>query len=208
MIVLKNVSKEFKGNTIVENVNIKLEKGNIYGFQGRNGSGKTVLFKMICGFLESTTGEIYVNNKQIGKDRDFPAKCGVLIENPGFIEGISGYKNLKLLGSINNTVKDKVIQELMDYYELDYSSNKKVKDYSLGMKQKLGIIQAVMEDPKIVVLDEPMNALDKKSVERTRRLLNEIKKDKIILITSHNQEDLNELCDEIFLIEDGVIRNK
>lgn len=208
MITLNNVNKKFGGTEILKNININLEKNKIYGFEGKNGSGKTVLFKMICGFIAPSSGKILINNKQIGKDIDFPEKCGILIESPGFIDRFSAYKNLKLLADINRTISDTEIKKWMDFYDLEFTSKKKVKNFSLGMKQKLGLIQAFMEEPNILILDEPMNALDEKSVIKTRELLNSIKNNTIILISSHNKEDIESLCDEIFLIDNGIITKK
>lgn len=205
MIVLNNVSKKFEDNTVLQDVNLKLDYGNIYGFQGINGSGKTLLFKLIAGFLSPSSGEILINDKQIGKDIDFPEECGVLIENPGFIEKLSGYKNLKLLANINKKISDEEIKKWMCFFELDFHSKKKVKNYSLGMKQKLGLIQAIMENQKILILDEPMNALDEKSVMKTRQLLTDLKSNRIILLSSHNKEDIESLCHEIFSIADGNV---
>lgn len=205
MITLDNVCKKIGNNIVLNNINLTLSPGKIYGFQGNNGCGKTLLFKMICGFSSPSNGRIFINNKEIGKDIDFPEHCGVIIETPGFIERFSGYKNLKLLSSINNLIDNKRIIELMELFNLDPESNKKVKNYSLGMKQKLGLIQAIMEYPKILILDEPMNALDEKSVLKTRKLLKSIKDDCTILISSHNKEDIIELCDEIFFINNGTL---
>ncbi|AYE34039.1 ABC transporter ATP-binding protein [Clostridium septicum] len=208
MITLNNVNKKFGDTEILKNININLEKNKIYGFEGKNGSGKTVLFKMICGFIAPSSGKILINNKQIGKDIDFPEKCGILIESPGFIDRFSAYKNLKLLADINRTISDSEIKKWMDFYDLEFNSKKKVKNFSLGMKQKLGLIQAFMEEPNILILDEPMNALDEKSVIKTRELLNSLKNNTIILISSHNKEDIESLCDEIFLIDNGIITKK
>ncbi|MDU1313569.1 MAG: ABC transporter ATP-binding protein [Clostridium septicum] len=208
MITLNNVNKKFGDTEILKNININLEKNKIYGFEGKNGSGKTVLFKMICGFIAPSSGKILINNKQIGKDIDFPEKCGILIESPGFIDRFSAYKNLKLLADINRTISDSEIKNWMDFYDLEFNSKKKVKNFSLGMKQKLGLIQAFMEEPNILILDEPMNALDEKSVIKTRELLNSLKNNTIILISSHNKEDIESLCDEIFLIDNGIITKK
>ena len=208
MITLNNVNKKFGDTEILKNININLEKNKIYGFEGKNGSGKTVLFKMICGFIAPSSGKILINNKQIGKDIDFPEKCGILIESPGFIDRFSAYKNLKLLADINRTISDTEIKKWMDFYDLEFNSKKKVKNFSLGMKQKLGLIQAFMEEPNILILDEPMNALDEKSVIKTRELLNSLKNNTIILISSHNKEDIESLCDEIFLIDNGIITKK
>ncbi|WP_066675046.1 ABC transporter ATP-binding protein [Clostridium septicum] len=208
MITLNNVNKKFGDTEILKNININLEKNKIYGFEGKNGSGKTVLFKMICGFIAPSSGKILINNKEIGKDIDFPEKCGILIESPGFIDRFSAYKNLKLLADINRTISDSEIKKWMDFYDLEFNSKKKVKNFSLGMKQKLGLIQAFMEEPNILILDEPMNALDEKSVIKTRELLNSLKNNTIILISSHNKEDIESLCDEIFLIDNGIITKK
>lgn len=208
MITLNNVNKKFGDTEILKNININLEKNKIYGFEGKNGSGKTVLFKIICGFIAPSSGKILINNKQIGKDIDFPEKCGILIESPGFIDRFSAYKNLKLLADINRTISDTEIKKWMDFYDLEFNSKKKVKNFSLGMKQKLGLIQAFMEEPNILILDEPMNALDEKSVIKTRELLNSLKNNTIILISSHNKEDIESLCDEIFLIDNGIITKK
>ena len=205
MITIENVNKKFKENNILQNINLSLEKGNIYGFVGSNGSGKTVLFKIIAGFLEPTEGTIKINNKIIGKDIDFPTSCGVIIESPGFISSLSGYKNLKMLADIKGIIKEDKIKEYMRIFKLDPDDNKKVKSYSLGMKQKLGIIQALMEEPEILILDEPMNALDEESVKRVREILLEIKHKKIILLSSHNKEDIELLCDDIYKVEDSTI---
>lgn len=205
MIVIDNISKEFDSNVVLKDVYMNLEQGKIYGFQGINGSGKTVLFKIICGFVAPTFGKIIINEKEIGKDRDFPESCGVIIEDSGFIERFSGYKNLELLADITRIASKEDIIKWMEFFDLDPKSKKKVKNYSLGMKKKLALIQAVMEKQKIIILDEPMNALDEKSVIKTRQLLKTLKKDSIILISSHNKEDLEELCDEIFNICDGVV---
>ncbi|APF27884.1 ABC transporter family protein [Clostridium sporogenes] len=205
MISIHSVTKKFKGNVILENINLNLERGIIYGFVGRNGSGKTVLFKMIAGFLLPNSGEIKINEKKIGKDIDFPANCGIIIESPGFINSLSGYKNLKLLSDIRGIISDNKIREYMEFFNLDPNDKKSVKNYSLGMKQKLGLIQALMEDPEILILDEPMNALDENTVLKVRELLIKIKKEKVILLASHNKEDIELLCDEIYSVKDRCI---
>ncbi|AAO37431.1 ABC transporter ATP-binding protein [Clostridium tetani] len=205
MILINNVTKKFGTNIILENINLKLQEGNIYGFVGKNGSGKTILFKMIAGFMAPTNGEIKVYNKIIGKDVDFPTSCGIIIESPGFINNLSGYKNLKLLSDINKTISEDEIRKYMNFFGLDPYDKKKVKNYSLGMKQKLGLIQALMEDPKILILDEPMNALEEETVIKVRELLKKIKKEKIILLSSHNKEDIDLLCDRIYHVKDRHI---
>lgn len=206
MINIKNLTMRFKNKEVLNNVNIKLEKGKIYGFIGRNGCGKTVLFKIICGLLTPTSGEVYFDNKKIGKDIDFPEDCGVIIENPGFLYGLSGFKNLKLLASINNKIGDKEIRESMELVGLDSESNIKVKGYSLGMKQKLAIAQAIMEKPKVLILDEPMNSLDEESVSRIRDILFDLKNKGItILISSHIKEDIEILSDEVYKVENKTV---
>ncbi|TDT58384.1 ABC transporter ATP-binding protein [Fonticella tunisiensis] len=206
MIIVESLTKKFGSNTILENINLKLEKGKIYGFVGQNGSGKSVLFKMIAGFMSPTQGKIKVNNMQIGKDRDFPESCGIIIESPGFINNLSGFKNLKVLADINGIITDNKIKEYMKFFGLNPDDKKKVKDYSLGMKQKLGLIQALMEDQEILILDEPMNSLDEETVVKVRKLLKEIKHKKIILLSSHNKEDIEELCDVIYQVKDRTIK--
>jgi len=208
MISLINVTKKFGDKVIIANINMEFEKGKIYGIIGKNGAGKTVLFKLMCGLMPATTGDVIVNGKTIGKDLDFPANCGIIIENPGFINGLSGYKNLKLLSQIRGKTSDDTIKEYMSYFDLDCGDTRSVKKYSLGMKQKLGIIQAVMEDQEILILDEPMNSLDEGSANRVRELLAKIKDDKLIILASHHREDLETLCDEIYLIESSSVIRK
>lgn len=205
MITIEHVSKKFKENIIIQDINLELKKGKIYGFLGRNGSGKTILFKLIAGFLQPTSGIIKIDDKIIGKDIDFPNSCGVIIESPGFISSLSGYKNLKILADIKGKIDGNKIKEYMKTFELDPNDKKKVKTYSLGMRQKLGIIQALMENPEILILDEPMNALDEDSVKKVRDILLEIKHEKIILLSSHNKEDIEVLCDEIYKVENSTI---
>lgn len=205
MITIEHVSKKFKENIIIQDINLELKKGKIYGFLGRNGSGKTILFKLIAGFLQPTSGIIKIDDKIIGKDIDFPSSCGVIIESPGFISSLSGYKNLKILADIKGKIDGNKIKEYMKTFELDPNDKKKVKTYSLGMRQKLGIIQALMENPEILILDEPMNALDEDSVKKVRDILLEIKHEKIILLSSHNKEDIEVLCDEIYKVENSTI---
>lgn len=206
MIKIENYSKVYKDKTVLNNINLELEKGKIYGFTGKNASGKTMLFKAICGFIIPTKGKIFINNKEIGKDIDFPEKCGVIIETPGFINSISGFKNLKILASINNLIDDSKIKNVMELVGLNPSEKINVKKYSLGMKQKLAIAQAIMEEPELLILDEPMNSLDVDSVENIRNILLDIKNTgTTILISSHNVNDINILSDEIYKVENGVV---
>lgn len=206
MIEIKNLSKSFINTSIFKNVNLQLEAGHIYGFNGRNASGKSVLFKMICGFLKPSSGTISIDGKIIGKDIDFPDKCGIIIETPGFIDDITGFKNLKILASIRNEIDDDRIKEAMKLVGLDWKEKKSVKKYSLGMRQKLAIAQAIMENPKILILDEPMNSLDIESVQAIRQLLLSLKQSGVtILVSSHIKEDLDIMCDTIYTVKDGTI---
>ncbi len=191
---------------ILNNVNIEFEKGKIHGLIGRNGSGKTMLMKCICGFVKPTSGTIFVNGKQIGKDCDFPDNVGIIIETPGFIPYYSGYKNLKLLADLNRKIGSDKIKETMQKVGLDPELKRHVKKYSLGMRQRLGLAQAIMENPDILILDEPMNGLDKDGVADMRKYLLELKKQgKTILIASHSSEDIEILCDTVCEMDKGVL---
>ena len=206
MISIENLNKQFKNQLVLNNINVKFSNGHIYGIIGRNGSGKTVLLKCICGFLKPTTGVISVNHKIVGKDIDFPENLGFIIETPGFLLNYSGYKNLKYLASIREKIDSNEIKESMSLVGLDSADKKHVGKYSMGMSQRLGIAQAIMEKPDILVLDEPMNALDKNGVEEMRRLFLKMKSEgKLILLTSHNREDIEILCDEVYEMEEGIL---
>ena len=206
MISIENLNKQFKNQLVLNNINMKFSNGHIYGIIGRNGSGKTVLLKCICGFLKPTTGVISVNHKIVGKDIDFPENLGFIIETPGFLLNYSGYKNLKYLASIRKKIDSNEIKDSMLLVGLDFADKKHVGKYSLGMRQRLGIAQAIMEKPDILVLDEPMNALDKNGVEEMRRLFLKMKSEgKLILLTSHNREDIEILCDEVYEMEEGIL---
>ncbi len=199
IISIENLSKSFKGKTVLENVNMHLEKGKIYGVVGDNGSGKTVLLKLICGFLKPDTGKVTVNGKVIGKDRDFPEDTGIIIEAPGFLPNYSGMKNLEYLASIRGKIGKTEIRAAMRTVGLDPESKLKVGKYSLGMKQRLGIAQAIMENQSLLILDEPMNALDKTAVGEMRELFLSFKQQgKTLLIISHNDDDISALCDEVY----------
>ncbi len=199
IIEIENLGKEFKGVTIFKNINMKLEKGNIYGFVGPNGCGKSILFKIICGFLKADTGKVRIQGDILGDNIDFPKDTGILIETPGFLEEYSQYKNLKYLADIKGIINDEEIKEALELVGLDSNNNNKVKKFSLGMRQKLGIAQAIMEKPKILILDEPFNGLDKDSVKNIYNLLGHLKKlGTTILLTSHIDGDLEKLSDCIF----------
>lgn len=205
-VKIKNLSKTIKGKTVLENINIELHKGKIYGFKGINGSGKTMLFRAICGLIIPTKGEIIINNKKLHKDISFPESVGVLIENPGFLPNYSGKQNLKLLADIKGKIEDEDIEKIINLVGLDCNDNRKYKQYSLGMKQKLGIAQALMENPELILLDEPTNALDEQSVQSILEIINTEKTHgKTILIASHDKSTLEYIADEIFNIENGRI---
>ena len=198
-VEVKDVDLKIKKDTILQGVNISLEKEKIYGIVGRNGSGKTMLMKCICGFVRPTKGEIYVDGKRIGKDVDFPQNVGIIIETPGFIPYYSGYRNLKILAGLRKKIGKEEIMETLDLVGLKGAENKLVRKYSLGMRQRLGLAQAMMEKPDIYILDEPMNGLDNEGVEEMRSILLNLRKEgKTILLVSHNSEDINVLCDKIY----------
>lgn len=204
---IKNVSKKFGDETAVREVSLSLPRGKIYGITGRNGSGKTVLFKMLIGFMKPTAGKIFVGGKEVGKDTDFAEDIGMIIETPGFLGGFSGYKNLEYLAGIKKQIGKEEIRESMELVGLDPDSKKRVKKYSLGMRQRLGIAQAIMEHPKLLILDEPMNGLDREGAAEIRALFLKLKEEgTTILLASHHTEDMAELCDKVFEMEDGSLR--
>lgn len=205
-LVLKEVTKKFKNATVLDKVSVSFEAGKIHGIIGRNGSGKTVLFKCICGFMPITSGQIWVVGKQIGKEIDVPQNLGIIIEAPGFLPNYSGYRNLKFLSLIRQQIDDVRIKETMKKVGLDPDNKKRVGKYSLGMRQRLGIAQAIMEDPSVLILDEPMNGLDKPGVEDIRQLILNLKSEgKTILIASHSSEDIAKLCDTVYEMDAGVL---
>lgn len=201
-ISINNVSKSFSKKVIFENISLEIKQGSIIGIMGPNGCGKSVLMKMICGIYRPAHGEIYVRGKKIGLDFDFPPDIGALINAPQFLYTHTGFENLKLLAAIRGLISYKEIIAAMQMVGLDYQLKTKVKDYSQGMKQKLGIAQAFMEGQDILLLDEPFNALDEKSHENILRMLICFKKEgKTIILTSHNVQDLTKICTQIYKIE-------
>lgn len=204
VIKVEHVSMVFGEETVLKDVSFEFEEGKIYGIIGNNGSGKTVLMKCICGFLVPTRGKIFVNYKQVGKDVDFPEDMGIIIETPGFLPNLTGFKNLELLASIQNKIGADVIRETLEKVGLDYKSKKPVAKYSLGMRQRLGNAQAIMEDPSILILDEPFNGLDKKGVAHIHKLILELKnRNKTIILSSHSQNDIDVLCDVVCEMDAG-----
>lgn len=209
VIVIDKLTKSFKGKTVLEDVNMQLQEGRIYGIVGDNGSGKTVLLKLICGFMKPDSGTVTVNGKVIGKDADFPENTGIIIEAPGFLPNYSGMKNLEYLASIRGKIGKEQIESAMKTVGLDPSSKLRVGKYSLGMKQRLGIAQAIMEDQQLLILDEPMNALDKDAVEEMRKLFLRFKASgKTMLIVSHNEGDISTLCDEVYEFDGARIKRR
>ncbi len=206
-IELIHVTKKFGQELVLKEVNLTLEQGRVYGIVGNNGSGKTVLMKCICGFLIPTTGLIRVFGSSIGQDVDFPESLGVIIETPGFLTNLTGRKNLEILAGMRRKIGPAEIQQVLEKVGLDPALKKPVANYSLGMRQRLGIAQAIMEDPKLLILDEPFNGLDKHGVGEIRKLLLELKEEgKTILLASHNEEDIRILCDEVYEMDGGVLR--
>ena len=209
IIKVDNVIKKFGSEIALNNVSIEFERGKIYGIVGRNGSGKTVLFKTIIGFLKPTGVRIIVDGKEIGKDTDFADHIGIIIETPGFLSAYSGYKNLEYLASIKNRIGKNEIKKSMERVGLDPNSKKKVGKYSLGMRQRLGIAQAIMENPDILILDEPMNGLDNQGVKEVREILLNLKEEgKSIILASHNKEDIEALCDKVYEMDHGKLTEK
>ena len=205
-IEVKNLSLTINGDQILKNISVSFESGQIYGLVGRNGSGKTMLMKCICGFVRPTAGEIWIDGKKLGKDMDFPQDMGVIIEVPGYIPYFSGEKNLKLLAGLRGKIGRKEVRAAMEQAGLNPGLKKSVSKYSLGMRQRLGIAQAVMEDPAILVLDEPMNGLDVDGAEEVRKLLEAWKRPgKLVILASHMTEDINRLCDVVYRMEKGEI---
>lgn len=206
LIQLKNISKSFHGQTVLENITISFAKGKIHGIIGENGSGKTVLLKCICGLLYPDCGTITVDGKVLGQDTDFAPNTGVVIETPAFIPYKSGIGNLRDLASIRHTIGQSDIIKAMNKVGLDPNNKKRVGKYSLGMRQRLGIAQAFMEAPDLLILDEPMNSLDKQGIQEMRSLFLDLRAEgKTILMTSHNTEDIQILCDTVHEIDDGKL---
>ncbi|MFY9176658.1 MAG: ATP-binding cassette domain-containing protein [Caldicoprobacterales bacterium] len=203
-ISLQHVYKSFGDEEALHDVNYNFEEGKIHGIVGNNGSGKTVLFKCICGFLRPTKGRILVDYQQVGKDVDFPEDMGIIIETPGFLPYATGMKNLQILASLKRKITSKEITDAIRRVGLDPHMKKPVAKYSLGMRQRLGIAQAIMEDPRILILDEPFNGLDKHGVFQMRQLIKELKdQGKTILLASHNPADIEELCDSVCEMDRG-----
>ena len=206
-IEVTHVTKKFREDTVLYDINVLMERGKVYGFSGNNGSGKTVLMKCICGFLPVTEGSIRVNGKLIGREIDFPESIGVIIETPGFLTNLTGMRNLEILAGLRKKISRQQIRQAMEKAGLNPDLKKSVSKYSLGMRQRLGIAQAIMEDPEFLILDEPFNGLDKHGVADIRALLLDLKKQgKTIILASHNSEDIQILCDRVYEMDGGRMR--
>lgn len=205
-ILIENVTKKLSNNIVLNNINLELDSGKIYGFIGKNGSGKTMLMRAICGLILPTSGQIKIDDKIIGKDISFPPSVGVLIENPGFSPSYSGFKNLKVLAEIQKKISDDDIVKVLSKVGLDPKEKKSFRKYSLGMKQKLGIAAAIMENPDLLILDEPFNGLDEETVDKIRGIILKSKNEnKIIILSCHDSEEIEKICDEIIEIKLGEI---
>lgn len=200
------LTKKIKGTTVLDNISYEFTSGNIYGIVGKNGSGKTMLLRELAGLIHPTEGTVKVDGRQLHHDISFPPNLGLIIEKPEFINYLTGFENLKLLAEIKHIASDKTIRDFMKMFSLDPASKQSMKKYSLGMKQKIGIIQAVMENPDLLILDEPFNALDEDSVELLRELLRQYQKaGKLIIITSHHKEDIDSICNHILMLQEGKL---
>lgn len=208
-LTVKNYTKKIKDKIILDNISLELLSGNVYGFYGRNGSGKTMLFRAVSTLIFPTKGDILIDGESIIKNKYDLSNFGILIEMPNFYPYLSGFDNLDMLYCINNKKDKQHIDNILKKFDLYDNRNKKYREYSLGMKQKLRIAQAIMEDQQIIILDEPTNGLDEKSIHNLHNIILELKKQKkIILLASHNMEDLKLLCDQIFYISNGKLKSK
>lgn len=207
-ITINNLTKKFKDEIVLNNINMILESGNIYGIVGQNGSGKSVLLKIICAFYVPSQGEVLIDSINYCNGKNFPKNLRALIEKNAFLPDISGFNNLKLLAKIENKITDKEINESLKIVNLYEEKEKMFSKYSMGMKQKLGIASTLMEDPEIIILDEPFNGIDEESKEKITNELIKIKNNKIIIITSHIKDEITSLCDHVFEMKNGKIINE
>lgn len=206
IIEVQHVNKSFGEEQVLKDVTHSFEIGQIHGIVGNNGSGKTVLMKCICGFLKPDSGRILVHRKQVGKETDFPEDIGIIIETPGFLPHLSGFQNLKILASLKGIANDHTIRDTIELVGLDPNLKKPVGKYSLGMRQRLGLAQALMEDPSLLILDEPFNGLDKNGAQHIRELIKNLRyQGKTVILASHNQMDIDELCDTVCEMDAGVL---
>ena len=208
-IAVKNLTKSFKGIKILNNVNITFKSKKIIALVGRNGSGKSVLLKLLCGLYLPTEGEILFDNINYNLNDEYPPNTRALIEKPAFMDELTGFENLKLLAKIQNLISDKEINESLKIVNLYDDKDKKFKYYSLGMKQKLGIAQVIMENPDVMIFDEPFNGIEKRTAEKLRKYLKEKKEEgKLIIIATHIKEDVEELADLVYEVDDGNVKKQ
>lgn len=206
-IKFNRYTKILGSNRVIDNVSLTMESGKVYGLKGQNGSGKTMMMRAICGLILPTEGNVTIDDKIVGKDISFPESVGLLLENPAFINGYSGFKNLKMIASISKKIDDQQIAESMEKVGLNPKDKRPYRKYSLGMKQKLGVACAIMENPDLVILDEPLNALDEAGINCVENVIYEAKKrGALVIITCHDNEELHKMSDEIFIIEGGRIK--
>ncbi len=206
VVEIKDYTKVIKGNVVLDHVNYRFESGMIYGLKGKNGSGKTMLMRAITGLIHPTEGEVVIDGKVLGKDMGFPESVGLLLENPAFLPNETGFDNLKILAGIRNQISDQKISDILEEIGLDPKDKRTYRKYSLGMKQKLGIAAAIMEEPKLIILDEPINALDEEAVKKVKELiLREKERGAVIIIACHDSEELNYLSDQIVPISGGKL---
>lgn len=206
---IEELTKIIGNETVLDHITLSMDVGKIYGLWGKNGSGKTMLIRAICGLIRPTSGKVIIDSEVLGEKQDFPQSVGALIENPGFIDKYTGYQNLKILAEIKKEIGKEEIEAVLEKVGLQEQKHKKYKKYSLGMKQKLGIAAALMEKPRLILLDEPTNALDEASVKMLHNLLLEYKQEgALIILASHDREELEQLSDIIYEVENGRIKNQ
>ena len=206
MIVLEHVTKRIHKNIVLRDIDMTFQEGIVYGLRGYNGSGKTMLLRIISGLIRPTNGRICIDGQILGKDMDFPSSMGVLIENPAFLDDFSGKENLEMIMSINKVIDENRLMGCLNEVGLTQSKDLKYKKYSLGMKQRLGIAAAFMEKPKLIILDEPTNALDEEGIQMLEKLINEMRdNNRIIIIASHEKDFLNKIADIVYLMDKGSI---
>ena len=204
-----NATKTIRQTVILKNVDLVLEGGRVYGLQGPNGGGKTMLMRLISGLICPTEGQVFIDGKQLGKDMDFPSSMGLLIENPAFLPSYTGFENLRLLAQLRERVDEAQIRQTLADVGLDPNDKRKYRKYSLGMKQRLGIASAIMEQPKLILLDEPTNALDENGVAQIMELIRrERERGALIIIACHDAEILESISDEIFTVAGGHVERK
>lgn len=208
-VEIEHLSKSIKGSLILDDINLTLTSGKIHGLRGKNGSGKTMFMRALCGLILPSQGKILIDGEELGKELSFPRSVGVLLENPSFLPGYTGFWNLKILASIKGCIDDQKIKDTLTRVGLEPGDMRKYRKYSLGMKQRLGIACAIMEEPDLIILDEPINALDENGVALVKQILLDLKnKGALIVVACHDREELEFLSDEIYFVENGRIKKE